>query len=434
MLSFSRFASRVAQNAVNFALVLLIVGETGKAFYSSLLVVVLVIPATLAGLMAGAVADAFPRRVVMVLGNVLRAGICAWFAFNGGEVSSYFIVAAMLSIATQFAVAPESGLVAAMVAREDLARANAISQAITGVAQLTGFVILTPLLLRVFRSPEALFLTCGGLYLVAAFYAMVIGGRFHAARTDVGGAPPPRDPWWKSGWLQMRRDPLVLQAAIELTLISTALIILGGLVPTFIRETLGLPVDIGAVVLVPAALGIALGLRIAGFLARHVPHAVMSTAGIIAFGGFLAVLAFTNEAATFLTGYSAFGWLDTLSIGSLRRGGILAAIIVMPLGFAYATVMVAGQTVITDRVPLGLQGRVNSTQNALAAVASSLPVLAAGLLADRFGVTLVMALVSGAIGAFAVFNLRTRRRAALAAGPGPREVNRDSGFGPRPRH
>ena len=52
MLSYTRFFSRIAQNAINFALILLIVDETGKAFISSLLVLALVVPSTVFGIIA----------------------------------------------------------------------------------------------------------------------------------------------------------------------------------------------------------------------------------------------------------------------------------------------------------------------------------------------------------------------------------------------
>ena len=83
--------------------------------------------------------------------------------------------------------------------------------------------------------------------------------------------------------------------------------------------------------------------------------------------------------------------------------------LMLPLGFSFAVVSVAGQTVINDRVPLHLQGRVGATQVAMAAVASSAPVLAAGLLSDLIGVTIVMALVAGLIGLAAVGNIRQPR-------------------------
>ncbi|MBN9492134.1 MFS transporter, partial [bacterium] len=224
--------------------------------------------------------------------------------------------------------------------------------------------------------------------------------------TQHGGRPEGR--WWLTGWRQIRSDPAVTQAAIELTLISTALIIISGLIPKYIEDVLGLPVDVGAIVLSPAAVGIILGLRIANFLSHRVPHAVLSTTGFIGFVILLALVAFVREEASFLGGYGAFAFLNDVSVGQFDGAGVLAIILVMPLGFSYALVSVAGSTVLNDRVPLHLQGRVLSTQAALSALASSLPVLAAGALGDLIGVTPVMAIVAGVIGAIAALNMRPR--------------------------
>src|SRR5690606_37772744 len=121
----------------------------------------------------------------------------------------------------------------------------------------------------------------------------------------------------------------------------------------------------------------------------------------------LGLLAFVNEEADFLGGFGAFSWLNSISIGSFDGGGVVAMVIVFPLGFAFALVSVAGQTVIDDRVPLHIRGRVGATQGALAAVASSVPVLAAGALSDQIGVTPVIALVAGSIGIAAIANCRS---------------------------
>jgi MFS family permease len=207
----------------------------------------------------------------------------------------------------------------------------------------------------------------------------------------------------------------VMRAALELTLLSTALIILGGLIPTYIEEVLDLPVDIGVVVFMPAAIGVVLGLRVAGFLARRVPHGLLSSTGFFSFVILLGLIAFANEEADFLGGYGVFSWLNTVSIGNFDGGGVIAMILVLPAGFAYSLVNVAGQTVMDDRVPLHLRGRVGATQAAMAAVASSVPVLVAGALSDVVGVAPVMALVAALTGAVAVLNLRQPRLQARAA-------------------
>jgi MFS family permease len=217
----------------------------------------------------------------------------------------------------------------------------------------------------------------------------------------------------------MRSDRAVLHAAVELTLISATVIILSGLIPTYITEVLGVRIDFGAIVLLPAVIGVALGLRVAGFLARRVPHSLLSSSGFLVFVVSLGLLAMVNQLAGFLGGFGMFGWLNSVSIGRFDGGGVIAMLVMLPLGFAYATVSVAGQTVIDDRVPLSLRGRVGATQAAMAALASSIPVVVAGVLSDWIGVAPVFGIVALATGFVAVANLRSGR----GADRGPRAVS-----------
>jgi MFS family permease len=406
MLSFTRFSSRVASNALNFALILIVVDQTGLAFMSSVLVLTLVIPSTVAGIAAGHAADTFPKRALVVAGDVLRAGVCVLFIRSADSTVACYLAAIGLATFGQFASSAEGAILPAIVTRGELTQANAIGQAVGGLAQLTGVALLTPVVLRLVNSADLLFSICGTLFVIAAAQAILIGSTRSETRREIGGRPEGR--WWLTGWRQIRSDPAVTQAAIELTLISTALIIISGLIPKYIEDVLGLPVDVGAIVLSPAAVGIILGLRIANFLSHRVPHAVLSTTGFIGFVILLALVAFVREEASFLGGYGAFAFLNDVSVGQFDGAGVLAIILVMPLGFSYALVSVAGSTVLNDRVPLHLQGRVLSTQAALSALASSLPVLAAGALGDLIGVTPVMAIVAGVIGAIAALNMRPR--------------------------
>ena len=400
----TRFSSRAAQNAINLALVLLVLDATGRAFFTSLLVLALVAPATLSGIVAGVAADAFPRRLVAALGNVARAAVCIGFAAGEGGAGSLYVTAILLAVGTQFVSAAEGAILPAVVAREDLTRANAIGQAATGAAQIAGFAVLTPVVLRLFGSADALFAIAAALFLLAAAQVVAIG----PVRGEADGMAGAGDagPWWKTGWNAMRADAVVFGAAVELTFMAMALIILGGIVPAYIRDVLDLPFEAGALVLTPAAAGVVLGLRVAGSLARRVPHGALSSFGFAAFAGLLLALAFVNEEASFLSGYGAFAWLGAFRLGGFDGGALLALACAAPLGFAWATVSVAAQTVLNDRVPLALQGRVLATQGAMAAVAVSLPVLAAGALGDWLGVQPVLAILAAGLVAAAVRVLR----------------------------
>ena len=428
-LSSSRFFSRIAQNALNLGLVLLVLDATGKAFFTSLLVLALVLPMMIAGIVAGVAADAIPRRLIVALGNVARAAVCVGFIVEAGGAPSLYVVAVLLALFAPFVATAEGAILPAIVTRGELARANAIGQAVGGAAQIAGFAVLTPVVLRVFERADVLFGIAAGLFLIAAVEAVRIGP---VARTrEEPGEPPSTEPepdpgaavvgdeavavppssdggsWWQAGWRAMRRDPAVFKAAVELTLITMMLIIMGGLIPTYIRDILELPFEIGALVLTPAAIGVILGLRVAGPLAHRLPHGLLSSVGFAGFTGLLLALAFVNEEASFLGGYGAFAWLNDVNLGNFDGGALLAMALVLPLGFAYAIVSVAAQTVVNERVPLTLQGRVVATQGAMAALAASLPVLGAGALGDWLGVQPVMAILAVSIAAATVINLRS---------------------------
>ena len=429
-LSTSRFFARVAQNALNLALVLLVLDATGKAFFTSLLVLALVVPMMVAGVIAGVAADAIPRRLIVALGNLARAAVCIAFIVEPGGAGTLYVVAVLLAVCAPFVSAAEGAILPAIVTRGELARANAIGQAVGGAAQIVGFALLTPVALRVFERADVLFGIVAALFVLAAAEAIRIGPVARTRDDEGDGFLPEPEPspaapvvggvagettpasvesasWWQTGWRAMRRDPIVFKAAVELTLITMMLIILGGLVPTYIRDVLGLPFEIGALVFTPAALGVIVGLRIAGFLAHRVPHGLLSSVGFATFTGLLLALAFVNEEASFLAGYGAFAWLNDVHLGDFDGGALLAMVIVLPLGFAYAIVGVAAQTVLNDRVPLALQGRVVATQGAMAALAASLPVLGAGALGDWVGVQPVMAILAVSIAAATVVNLRS---------------------------
>lgn len=408
MYSYARFFSRVAQNAVNFTLVLLIVEETGLAAMSSLLVLALVIPSTAAGIVAGAAADRFPKRLLSSLGDAARGGICVLFAGSTDNVALFYVVAIVLSSATQFATAAQGAMGPLIVDRSELTQANAINQAVGGAAQIVGLGILTPVVLRLFGSPELLFWIAAGLFFLASIQALLIGHVRRPDAVEVGDLG--EGGFWTVGWRAMRRDAAVWQAAVELTLISTAIIILGGLLPTYIEDVLDLPVDVGALILSPAAGGVALGLRVASFLSRRLPHAVLSTTGFMLFVTMLFAIAFVDPLAEFLAGYGVLSWLDDVNISRFDGGGVVAMGLAFPLGFAYATVAVAANTVINDRIALHLQGRVQAAQGAMSALAASLPVLLAGFLADILTVVPVMAGVAVLIGVAAGWNLRTAHR------------------------
>ena len=126
-----------------------------SAFFSSLLVLALVVPSTVAGIVAGTAADVLPKRLLASSGNLARAGYAAWLPVQRRRrrhVLRRRHPAGHRERSSR--QSPKGAILPAIVERTELARANAISQAVGGAAQLVGFGILTPVVLRVFDSPR----------------------------------------------------------------------------------------------------------------------------------------------------------------------------------------------------------------------------------------------------------------------------------------
>ncbi len=83
---------------------------------------------------------------------------------------------------------------------------------------------------------------------------------------------------------------------------------------------------------------------------------------------------------------------DRLGISSVVSMTMLLAV---PLGLAFTVVSVGARTVFNRRSPPELQGRVFATQSALSDLASVLPLLVVGAVADLVGVRAVLLVTAG---------------------------------------
>ena len=72
----STFLSDGAREAVRYGALVAIVASGGSAFRSALLGAIALVPPTLLGMVGGAIADALPRRIALVVIYTLQAASC----------------------------------------------------------------------------------------------------------------------------------------------------------------------------------------------------------------------------------------------------------------------------------------------------------------------------------------------------------------------
>jgi len=105
-----------------------------------------------------------------------------------------------------------------------------------------------------------------------------------------------------------------------------------------------------------------------------------------------------------------------------------------PLGLAYAMVNAPAQTVLHERAPPEMRGRVFGAQLALASLVAIIPLLLVGAVVDLYGVSIVLLMIAAVVAvAAAVSVLLTRSEDARVDAPALTRLGnkrpRDAGAG-----
>ena len=158
------------------------------------------------------------------------------------------------------------------------------------------------------------------------------------------------------------------------------------------RDVLGQSVNEVPVVLLPAVVSMLLGLwMVSGFARKH-DVAWLSTVGLAVFIAGLVLLALVAVWADTLGDALGLRPLD-LWLVDLSPEALLAMLIAVPMGLAFAFVNVAAKAVLNRSVPLRLQGRIFALQMVIAGIAALPPLLLGGALTEIVDVRVVLGLM-----------------------------------------
>ena len=116
--------------------------------------------------------------------------------------------------------------------------------------------------------------------------------------------------------------------------------------------------------------------------------------------------------------------LNPFGSGGERAGGLSILVLLTmafagPLGFAYALVNAPAQTVLHERAPAEVRGRVFAAQVVLANAVGILPLIAAGSVADIFGVAPVLFAIAAVMGTIAGFSIYFEAKWSTGIRPPP---------------
>jgi MFS family permease len=393
----AQVATQIGANMVLFGLTVMVREATDMSSTVSLLFLTFLMPAVLFSALAGVYVDRLDRRWVLIVTNVLRAAVLVAIFAADGNIGLVLVLNIVFSTITVFFGPAEASMIPVVVPREQLVAANGLFTLTINAAFALGFAFLGPLIVTIAGGPEPVILAVTVLYGIAAVLCVTLPsdrpapraagsllGEIGEAGQMVGGTLHQL----REGIAYIRANPSISWSLTYLGIAASLVGILGVLGPGFAEQTLGLATKDLIVVVLPLGLGIVMGVLLLNAYGRLVTRRHAIEAGLIALGVLLVMLTIAGPVSRFLTGVG--GTVKVVDLASLTSLVSVVVAIAFLAGIAYGIVAISSQTQLQEDIAEEARGRVFGVLNMLISVASILPIIVVGYIADVVGTTAVI--------------------------------------------
>jgi len=416
LLWLAQAATQIGGNMVIFGLTVIIAKSTGSTTAVSALILTFLLPAVLFSALAGVFVDRLDRRLVLVFTNILRGLAFVAMFFVGTNLGLIYLLNITVSTITVFFAPAEAAMIPIVVPRRQLLSANGVFTLTLNAAFALGFTLVGPLIVKIAGAP-ILIVIVAGLYFIAAAFCFTLPTAPPAVRgtgpaTALGRVREAEDAigsvvlQLREGLDYIRGHRAIRWSLIYLGIAASLVGVLGVLGPSFAQKTLGLGSEDFVVVVLPLGVGIVMGILLLNAYGRLVPRRRVIEGGLIALGVLLAVMALSGRISAFLAASTTRSGLPDLSLLTSLLSIVVG--VAFFAGIAYAAVAIPAQTQLQEDIPEDVRGRVFGVLNMLVSVASFLPILIVGPIADLLGTTIVLLLVAGLIAASGVASIALR--------------------------
>ncbi len=406
----SQILTQVGGNMVLFALTVRVYSLTGSSTSVSLLLITFLVPAVIFGAVAGVYVDRFDRRLMLVATNVARgAAFLVLVFFDGNLVILYSITVVVATLTTFFAPA-EGAMIPIVVERRQLMSANGIFIFALQASFVAGFAILGPLFNK-YLGTELLIAVVAALYLLAGAMCWILPSsdprtapnRRAEALGEAEKAVAATFSQLREGLSYIRDNRRIFWSIAYLAITASLVGVLGVLGPDFAEKILGLSGSDFVIVVFPLGMGLVLGILVLNVYGKLFSRQRLIEGGLISLSVTLIVLGLAQRVGGALLAGPGISLLTVVVAAAFAAG------------IAYSFVAVPSQTQLQEELPVEVRGRVFGVLNMLVSVASFLPIIIVGPVADLVGTPAVMVAAAAVVGATGVISI-LRARPAAASG------------------
>jgi len=418
LLWLAQASTQIGGNMVIFGLTVIITKSTDSTSAVAALILTFLVPAVLFSAVAGVFVDRLDRRLVLIVTNILRGSAFVGVFVVGDNLIGIYLLNIFISTVTVFFAPAEAAMIPKLLPKKQLLAANGIFTLTLNAAFALGFALLGPLVVKI-AGPQALILVVAFFYFVAAGFCVTLPpapppGPAIPASTVIGRQTVSETEkavesvFWqlREGLAYISEHREIRWSLIYLGVAASLIGVLGVLGPDFAKSTLGLGPEDFVVVVLPLGIGVVMGILILNAYGRLLPRRRVIEGGLVALGILLAAIALAGQISNFFAVAASTTGLPNLSVLTSLLSLVVAFAFVA--GIAYSFVAIPAQTQLQEDLPEDVRGRVFGVLNMLVSVASFLPILIVGPIADFVGTTIVLLLVALAIGASGVASIMVR--------------------------
>jgi MFS family permease len=417
LLWLAQVATQIGINMILYALEVLVLRETDLSSAVSALFLTFLVPSVLFSAVAGVFVDRIDRRLVLVVTNALRAAILVAIFAAGPDIGLILILNTILSTVTVFFAPAEAAMIPVVVSRDQLVAANGIFTLTLNGAFAVGFAFLGPLVVTIMGSPEPLILLVAGLFGLAAVFCITLpadppvpaepapGHRRLEEVREAGKAVGGVFGQLKEGVDYIRENRAVAWSLAYLGIAASLIGVVAVLGPSFARDTLLLSPEDLIVVVLPLGIGIVFGVLLLNNYGKYFARRRAIEVGLVVLGILLVILTVAAPLSRLLTGVGEH--VPVVDLSSLTSLVAVVVAIAFLAGICYGIVAISAQVQLQEDIPADVRGRVFGVLNMLISVASILPIIVVGPIADLVSTTPVILVAAALVllsGLYSIFS------------------------------
>lgn len=339
------------------------------------------LPAIFFGSAGGVIVDRMPKKVIMVGSDFVRGLLALSIPLLPRQLGILLTLNFSISTVTQFFAPAEQASIPLMVKRDNLMAANALFSSTMMAALIIGYAVGKPILgwAEHFNSEFGKELLVGGFYLLSA--AIMVPIHFQENR-QTSVVNPFKE--FLQGWQYLKKNRLIWNAMLQIVALYC---VFAALLELAIRlaAKLNLEQTDFSFFVAAAGVGMVLGAGIIGHFGHKLHRKPLPLIGFLFMALALAMFIVTNNLI--------------VSLGLCIFLGIGAALINVPM-----------QTLIQQRTPPEMHGKVFGFQNHAINIALSAPLLITTKLVNAFGLSIVLFFMSLAVGIIGFWTWQNTRK------------------------